>query len=376
MGSRALRIATVRGVDVRVDASWLVIAALVTWSYWDRFDARAAHAGLEALLMAIIGAALFFGSILAHELAHALEAKRRGVHVGSITLFLFGGVTETRSDVRRPVDEFALTAVGPFTSFVLAAGLGLLAFGADEAGWAAVGAVAGLVAWINLALGVFNLLPGAPLDGGRLLRAGVWRVTGDRQLAIRVAARSGQVIGCLILTIGLLQLFFGPAAFSGGLWLAFIGWFLLRAAGAELAEAQIQRLLEGVTTRQLVDNRAAVSADASLAAAVERFRTEDADVLAVEETGEIVGILGIDEIRGVAPEHRAGTPVRDALRPVADLPVVGGGEQATVALEALGDEGVVMATEAGRVLGLVTAQRVSVILRRAQQLGLPAGQRP
>ena len=219
------------GVDIRVDSSWLVIAFLVTWTFWVQFQRD--RGGAVALVMAVVGAALFFASVLVHELAHALEARHRGIEVRSITLYLFGGATETASEARRPGDEFAVTAVGPWSSLVLGCTFALLAYGADEAGLRAPGQVAGLLASVNLILAFFNLLPGAPLDGGRILDSIVWRVTGDHRRARRVATGAGRVLGSALIAFGFFEAVAVSGGFVGGLWLAFIGWFLFQAATAE-----------------------------------------------------------------------------------------------------------------------------------------------
>ena len=365
----APRVARVLGIDIRVDASWIFIALLVSWSYWRLFDGRAAHAGVEALLMALAGALLFFGSVLGHELAHALEARRRGVHVSGITLFIFGGATQTRFAVRRPIDEFALTAIGPFTSFVLAASLGLCAYGADELGWQSVAAVTGLVGWINLGLGVFNLLPGAPLDGGRILRAGVWWITKDRGKAVRVAARAGQAVGGAVLSLGLAQVLFVTSSSFGGLWLALIGWFVVRAASAELLVAVLHQAVGGVDARHLVDQRPPVPAGGSVADAIERFRGEDVDQLAVEDGGATVGVVAVRDVQALDPRRRGETPIRDVMRSIAEVPSVPAGNGASSAVEQLDDQGVVAATESGEVIGLITAARVATVVRRTKQFG-------
>lgn len=236
MFGRTYRLGAVRGIDIEVDASWVIIAVLVAWTFWSRFTVVHGHALPAGIPMAVVAAILFFASVLAHELAHSLEAVHRGVEVDGITLFLFGGATRTRFDVERPRDEFALTAVGPFTSLVLAAAFGLVATYAGSFGLTVAADVAGTLAWVNLALTLFNLLPGAPLDGGRILRSIVWAVTDDRGTAVRLASRSGQVLGAGIGALGVFQLFFVPGAAGGGVWFAFIGWFLFGAASGELRQ--------------------------------------------------------------------------------------------------------------------------------------------
>lgn len=360
----ALRIFTVRGIDVRVDASWLVIAALVTWSFWGRFTSLHDRGGKLALGMAVVGALLFFASVLLHELAHSLEAKRRGVQVSGITLFLFGGVTETSFDVKRPRDEFALTAVGPFTSIVLGAAFGLVATAADGT-MDVVAEVAGLIGWINVALGLFNLIPGAPLDGGRILRSIVWWITGDRRRAIVVAANSGRIFGMLLIGLGIAQFLFIPGAFVGGVWLALIGWFLLRAAMAERMQVELSEALDDVQVGDLVLGAEPVEADARADEVADRWRRSEApDVLPVHDGGHLVGVLTIDELRRGGPQAR----VRDVMTPSDELPRVDASEDAADLLEHFDRRGVVIAVDGDRPVGLVTADRFLDAARRARNL--------
>jgi Zn-dependent protease len=367
---RALTVGRVQGIPIRIHASWLVIAALITWSFWNRFTILREYEAGPAVVMAGVTAVGFFVSILIHELAHALEAKHRGVEVGGITLFLFGGVTESRFDVQRPRDEFALTAIGPYSSFVLAAALGLTATAADDAGWSAAGDVAGTLGWLNLALGAFNLLPGAPLDGGRILRSAVWWVTGDRRRSIRAAAVAGQVLGALILGLGLLQLLFVPGAFVGGVWFAFIGWFLMRAAAAELMQSELHRALDDVPLRVLVaDGSDGVGPDETLEDVVDRLLLRTDDHLPVADERGVVGVVGIDQVRRVDRHRWPDVTVRDVMVGVEDLDWIDLRKDTSTALDRLfgGDE-VVVARDQDRVVGLVTPHRVMSVLDRAQQL--------
>jgi Zn-dependent protease len=366
MVTRGLRVGSVRGIDIRIDVSWLIIAALITWSYWGRITDIYGRGGKVALVMAAIAAALFFASVLVHELAHALEAQHRGIHVGGITLFLFGGVTETRFDVKRPIDEFALTAVGPFSSFVLAAGFGLAATGAREIGWSAVAEVTGLLGWVNLALGVFNLVPGAPLDGGRILRAVVWWVTGDRRRSIVVAGWAGRIVGFLLVALGIIQLLTVPGAFVGGAWLAFIGWFLARAASAEIARATVSDLLAHVPTRRLAIGADPVDADATVEELLDRWQSTDApDVLAVGRPGgPIEGAVAFDDVRRTPRRSR----VRSVMIPVDVLPSVDADDDAGAVLDALAERPIVAIREHGRVCGITTAGRLDAAVHRAQRL--------
>lgn len=367
---RAVRIARIGGIDVRVDASWLLIAAIIVWMFWLRFAAEPAVGSTVALGLAVAGATLFFGSVLAHEVAHALEATHRGVKVSGITLFLFGGVTESEFDVKRPRDEFALTAVGPFTSLVLAAGFGLVATWSGDTGLTELALVTGHIGWINLVLGLFNLLPGAPLDGGRILRAVVWWVTDDRPRAIRVAGAAGMGLATLLIGFGLLQLF-TPGGVVGGLWFVFIGWFLLRAAGAEMTQGRLQEALDGVTARGLIDDATpSIPADETVDAAIEHWiRVYEPDLFPVVDDGRLIGVVGVDDVREVPDDERATTSVREVATLIDDLPSVEEHRPASkVVDDLLGTERAVVATDEGEPIGVITRRRLVHVAQRSARL--------
>jgi Zn-dependent protease len=241
-----------RIAGIRVAASWtllIVITLLVLGLAGGVFPRE--YPGLAPswyLVAAVVGAALFLVSLLAHELAHALVARRAGVVVESITFWLFGGVARLAGDAGSPVAALWIALVGPLTSLAVAgvfasAASGLRAVGAPSV----VAGVPGWLAWTNLGLALFNLLPGAPLDGGRILRALLWMRHGDRDRAARTAARAGRVLGVVLVGVGVLQIFAGLGA--NGLWLAFIGWFLGGAARAEEQLATARGILAGVRVR-------------------------------------------------------------------------------------------------------------------------------
>lgn len=379
MGGPRLTIGSVRGIDIRIHRSWLLIALLIAWSFYSRY-ATDEYAVTTTLVMATVGTILFFGSVLVHELAHSLEAQHRGVEVSGITLFLFGGATETRFDVDRPRDEFALTAVGPFSSFVLGAAFALVAFYASGAGLDPVAQVAGTLGWVNVALGIFNLLPGAPLDGGRILRSAVWAVTGDRQRAVRVASRAGQGLGYLIAAIGILQLFFVPGGLVGGIWFIFIGWFLAGAAGSELVQQRLKRHLAGLTVDELVgvDQLPGIGADEDLERAAQELRRRPEDVLAVERDGRDVGVLLLDDVAGVRSEERRGSRVADLAIPLEDLRTVPADTPLAETLEMLGgDDPIVVVDEHGSptVHGIITPERLQRVVKRTVELEEPPRRR-
>lgn len=221
------------GIEVRVDPSWLVIFFLILWTFgFQVFPLR--HPELSTVthvIMGVVGTALFFGSVLIHELSHSLVSRARGIPVPAITLFIFGGMSHTAKEAEVPADEFLIAVVGPLASFVLAALFWAFKAVGEPAGWSgAVTGVAGYLATLNLVLAIFNLVPGFPLDGGRIFRAAAWKWTGDMTRATRIAATGGSIVGFLLIALGVLEIVMG--AVGGGIWLVFIGWFLRNAARA------------------------------------------------------------------------------------------------------------------------------------------------
>lgn len=364
---------SVRGIDVRADLSWLFIVALVSWSFYSRFIIWYEREAGPALIMAIAAAVLFFGSVVVHELAHALEAQRRGVHVAGITLFVFGGATHSKFDVKRPGDEFALTAIGPYSSLVLAAAFGLAALGADEAGLDATGEVLGNLGWLNLALAIFNLLPGAPLDGGRILRAAVWKATGDRRRAIVVASNAGRILGGLIIVLGVVQLL--TVTGIGGLWFILIGWFLYRAATAERTQAEVKDLVSDRRAGDLMTEAEPIPASSTVEEAIDRwFVPHEADMFLVRDDGRIVGVIDVRTVMGTDRSERPSTVVGDLARHVEDMRTVDADAPAEVVVDTILEEGEpVLVTRGSQPAGVVSPERLQRTLSRMH--GLQGGGR-
>jgi Zn-dependent protease len=212
------------GVEIALHASWFPVFAALVWLASLEF--AVAYPSLAPAVRVAMGAAtavLFFSSLVAHEMAHAVVARRRGVPVRGITLFLFGGVAEIGGEARRPGDEFAIALAGPITSVVVAGLFALVTVLATRGDAFAVEGVATVVAVSNLVVALFNLVPGLPLDGGRLLRAGIWRATGDRRRATRIASSAGVIVSILLMGLGVFLVLRGLWA---GAWYVVIGWFL------------------------------------------------------------------------------------------------------------------------------------------------------
>jgi Zn-dependent protease len=245
---RSWRVGRLFGIQIRIDPSWILIAALVTYNLYARFGFRFAQlSSASRVALAVAVGILFFGSVLAHEMAHALTARRRGIEVEGITLFLFGGATHARVDSRGPKEELVVSIVGPITSLILG-GLGLLL--AQPLGWsdAPIGWGLGYLGAVNILLGVFNMLPGFPLDGGRVLRAIVWKVTGSLSRATRIAGIAGQVVGYGLIAAGVAWLL--NEELGNAIWFGFIGWFLVQAARFSARDLRSRR--ETVATGEAV----------------------------------------------------------------------------------------------------------------------------
>ena len=252
----SFRLGTTFGFEIRIDFSWFFLFALILWSFSSNVFPGALPGMTETVyvLMGAMAAVLFFASLLIHELGHAVVARAKGIQVKGITLFIFGGVALTSREASRPGDEFQIAGAGPVMSFVLA---GLFwAIGSVGAGWElhdAVIVVARYLAGLNLVLAIFNLLPGFPLDGGRLLRAGLWKATGNLTRATRWATIAGQVLAWALIALGVWSVVLGDVV--GGIWLILIAWFL---RGAAIASWRQQLVLDRIeeAKRMLEDARA------------------------------------------------------------------------------------------------------------------------
>lgn len=246
----------VRGIPVRIDFGWLLIVGFISWNLASGYFPHVlpSLSATAYWVQGLVAALLLFASVLLHELAHALVAVGHGVPVGGITLHIFGGVSQLDSEPETPRAEFLIAIVGPLTSFAIAGiahGLGWLATGPP---WA--DALAGYLAAVNLVVGVFNLLPAFPLDGGRVLRAALWAWTGRLDSATRVASRLGSALALLMVAVGLVRAFTGDV--TAGLWFALIGLFLHQAARASYALLRIRTRLAALRTEQVMNTAPAV----------------------------------------------------------------------------------------------------------------------
>jgi Zn-dependent protease/CBS domain-containing protein len=365
------RVGRIAGIEVRIDSSWAVIALLITYSMYLRLSVLYPElSGGGAVGLAIVSAVLFFGSVLVHELAHAVVSQARGIRVQDITLFLFGGATRARVESRGPGDEFLIALVGPLTSGILAGLFGIVAsLGGGVLSTPLAGTLAYL-AWTNLLLAGFNLVPGFPLDGGRLLRSAIWKATGSLARATRVASVAGQGVGWLLVAAGVAWLLAGDLA--GGIWFAFIGWFLVQAARSSYQELQLQQLLRGVEAEDVMaaDLRR-IPPDLSLQDAVDDyFMRYDHSAFPVEEHGRTIGLLTLRGVRRVPREQWPTRRVREAMVPLGDQVVVAPDARMDSVLGKLqdGEAGRVLVVQDGEVVGIITPSDLTRWLRRWRTL--------
>ncbi|CAN5410821.1 hypothetical protein BH23ACT7_BH23ACT7_01810 [soil metagenome] len=369
--SNALTLFRVRGVPVRVDLSWILIALLVVYVFFDRLSDGLGDLGMGVVLACAAAAALlFFASVLAHELGHALTSLDRNIPVLGITLFLMGGVTESSREARTAKDEFVIVGIGPFISLVLAAVFGLLATAAQSV--RPLGFVFGYLGWTNLALAIFNVLPGYPLDGGRLLRALLWALTGRPHRATRWAARVGQGFAGLLALGGLWGVLggpvpAGPAALrfavqllaSNGLWGLLLGFFLLRGATDSYRRAVVRERLSGRTARQAMGS-VPPALDPAMPLSEALLRLQERPSLLWPVGAPVTGVLTLDRIDAVADSDWPSTTVADVAIPADGLTVPGDAGM-DIVLEAMaGAPGhMLIVTDGGHAVGLLTASLVA-----------------
>lgn len=359
---RDFRLGSVRGIEVVADLSLVVIAALLTWSLYADLDRAFPSRSAEVLLLfALGGGALFLGSVFVHELSHSLVAMRRGLAVRRIRLFIFGGVSEIEQEASTPSDELAVTLAGPAASLGLGAGFLLLAW-AFAVGSNLPARVALILGIANLSIAVFNLLPGLPLDGGRMLRALVWRRSGDRTRATTLAVATGRGLGILMVAAGA-ALVVATRDISA-IWFVAIGWFLYRAASMSAVQERFAKQMEGLTVGGVMRHTdLAVDGDSTVAQALElhgwgdRLRTMPVDV-----DSRVTGIFGTREIAAVAKEERSGVLVRDAMTVIGPNDVISADVDLRSALiRDAGEAGIFVVVEHGRVVGLLTGEEMASV---------------
>lgn len=371
MKRQSLPIGHVLGIPVRVDYSWFLIVALVTWSLATSYF-PAEFKGWSLASYWLIGGCtslLFFGSVFLHEMAHSLVAQRFKIPVRGITLYIFGGLSEMEAEPASAGSEFWVALSGPMTNLLLAGLFYLLAFAA--AAVPALEALLRYLAFINLFLGGFNLIPGYPLDGGSVLMAIVWGITHKKHMGIVAAATLGSIFAYLLILFGSFQLFSGNPL--NGLWTAFIGWFLLNASGGAARQEQLKGLLSGHSVVEAMSkNFVIIYPDTTLQYLVdEHILGTGRRSFMVEKDGQLVGMLTLHALQAVPKNEWPTKTVDQIMIPAAQVVTVKPATELFEAIQEMDRDGVnqLPVLEEGQVTGVLTREDVISYLRRLQSAG-------
>jgi Zn-dependent protease/predicted transcriptional regulator len=308
------RLMKIAGIDIGIHYTWILIFVLLSWSLAQGFFPQLYPEWntVTYWITGVVAALLLFGSVLLHELAHSLVARARGMTVNSITLFIFGGVSNLEEEPEKPKIELAMSIVGPLTSLALAGIFwGLLQLVGDQQSPLAATFV--YLALINAILAGFNLLPGFPLDGGRVLRSILWDRTGSLVKATNIAATVGRFMGWGLIAFGLFQIFAGN--FVGGIWFAFIGWFLSNSADASRREITLREQLSSVRIKDVMTtNPTGIDPDTSVAELVSNvFRKQHGRAVPVCQNDQVLGIVTVTDVKGLPQEKWEETAVKEIM---------------------------------------------------------------
>ncbi|HKW60407.1 MAG TPA: site-2 protease family protein [Candidatus Dormibacteraeota bacterium] len=367
----SIRLGRLFGIEIGANWSLIFIFALVTWSLASATlpDLAPGQSATAYVAAATAGAILFYVSLLAHELSHALVARRSGVKVAGITLWLFGGVSRLEGEPASARSEAFIAGVGPLTSFAVAA---LAAAGVQLAPNDLLRGLLIWLAFINAALGLFNLVPAFPLDGGRLLSAILWWRSGSRQRGVHNAVRVGRVFAYLMIAVGVLELFVGQAV--NGIWLAFLGWFLLSAGASEEAGSTIRSVLRSVPVSAAMTSPVVTLPDW---VTVETFLESVAPNHSFttypvhEASGKLTGVVRLSDLVRMPAGERATRHLREVARPIAEVPVTNPREDLSALIQRIGGdiEQRVLVFDNGQLVGIVSPADVARVLAVRQGVG-------
>jgi len=357
MNKSGFQIGSIFGIKIRINWSWLIIFGLVTWNLTSAFGQIHQDWSLATRLgVAFAAALLFFSSVLAHEIAHSLVARAKGIPVEEITLFLFGGSSNIQRHPPSPKAELLMAIVGPLTSlvlgvvFTLLSGVGIGSLGTsvnDPADIAAqLGPVTTLLLWlgpVNMLLAVFNMIPGFPLDGGRVLRAIFWAISDNLKRATRWASWVGQAIAWILIINGIAMVFGVEVPFFGtgianGIWLAFIGWFLNNAALQSYQQIVIQDVLKGVAVRRMMrSDPPTAKRGISVNELVHDYimKTDDHAFPVVEGDQQLVGVVTLEDVRAVPQNQWESKTIDEIMTPGEELVCVNPDDDASEAFDKL-----------------------------------------
>jgi Zn-dependent protease/CBS domain-containing protein len=369
----SLRIGRIAGIDIYINISWIIILVLLTVSLATGWFPQLYHGWSRATywVVGLISAILLFVSVLVHELAHSLVARRRGLPVKNITLFIFGGVSNIEQEPKSTGVEFQVAVVGPLASILIGVVCFLLQLplrGTDSP----LEGILFYLAATNVLLGVFNLIPGFPLDGGRVLRSIIWKITGSLRKATQAASLVGQIIAYLFIFWGIWQFFGGNVL--GGIWIGFIGWFLLSAAQSANSQVMLQSMFRGVTVGDVMStNPLTVPANISLQRLVdEYFLPHGLRSALVMQADQLAGLITLSDIRHVPREQWGQVPVGHAMIPLERLHVVSPQQSLNDVLPLMAGRDVnqLPVVQDGRLVGILSRDAIVRFLEVRRGLGI------
>lgn len=367
MGS-AFNLGWLFGIQVRLHYTWFIIFVLVTVSlvYPDWLQ-------LSSWVLGIFTSLLFFASVLAHELSHSLVGRANGIPVKSITLFIFGGVAQMTREVTKAGAELRMAVAGPACSLALGGLFGLVWFLTQDT-LQPLAAMTSWLAQVNVLLAIFNLIPGFPLDGGRVFRSILWRTTGNYGRSTRIATRVGQGVGYLFILGGVLIIFLLPQAWFNGLWLAFIGWFLDNAATASYRQAQWREALHGFTVADVMTTDYPVApSDITVRQLVQGYVFPSGRrFFVVADEGRLQGMLTLHNIKSVPQQDWDVTLVKEIMTPGDKLKIAYPGQDALSIMEEMSESDInqMPVVSENRVVGFVARDNFLRFLNIRSELGI------
>ena len=355
------RLGSLFGIPFYLNASWFLVLLFFSWTYGNGLATQFPDlVGIGPWLLGFGTAILLFSSVLAHELGHSLVAKQQGIEVKSITLFLFGGLASLEEESKTPTGAFAIAIAGPAVSVLLWA---LLSFGGMQLSMSGpIAAIVGFLATINLFLALFNMIPGLPLDGGNVLKAAVWKITGNRYRGIRIAARAGQVVGGVAIASGIITL---------SIWNGLIGWFLYQNAGQAFQSAKLQEDLSQYTAADVVtEGEFVIGLHESLRQLANQaipYQGKVSTFLVVDEQGRLVGSVNLEDLNTFPTMQWPQVAVKEILQPTVLPPVVQSNQSLLDIVTLLDQEKlqtIAVVKESGALMGLLEKAAIRRLLQQ------------
>ncbi|MBC8390593.1 MAG: site-2 protease family protein [Actinobacteria bacterium] len=359
----SIKLFKVFGIEIRLDYSWFIIFALFAYFFGFIYFPSVLPGLNKGLLtlITIVTVILFFISVLIHEMSHSLVARRKGTPVERITLFLFGGMAQIEKEPETPYSELIMAIAGPAASFVVAAIFGVIWFFTKNIAF--VREPVKYLAIINIVLGVFNMLPGYPLDGGRVLRSIIWKVTGNLERATFIASTVGRVIGFMIIAVGIFFILTGN--FLNGVWFAFIGWFLQSSAQMGYRQIIFETSIKGIKVRDVMnENIVNVTKDIIIQDLVDdyfmKYRFGRFPVIEDEKTQRFIGVISLHDIKGVSKEEWPKVKIGDIVKSVSESEKVDMSMEISDAIKKMGknDLGHLVVMSGDKLRGIITKSDV------------------